>query len=70
MTPNQIELYRHYRYITNIMLNHACICDERWCVCQASSFQDALADFKHVADDNTKRLIDEIFHRHDNRYGK
>ncbi len=63
LTTNQRKEFVHYRYITRIMIDHAIQCKERWCVCRASSFNDALADFRHDAPDNLKREIDEVLNR-------
>ena len=63
LTTNQRKEFSHYRYITQIMIDHAIQCKERWCVCRASSFNDALADFRHDAPANLKREIDEVLNR-------
>ena len=44
-------------------MDHACQCKETWCWCRGSVFNDSLADFRFIADDNEKRLIEEIFAR-------
>jgi len=48
LTPHQIELYRHYRYLTHWMINHAVQCDDRECICRASTFQDGLVELERV----------------------
>ena len=63
LTTNQRKEFLHYRYITEIMINHAIQCRERWCVCRGSSFNDALAGFRVDAPDNLKRDIDEVLNR-------
>ena len=65
LTTNQLKLYKHYRYFTEIMINHAIQCRDKRCWCNGSSFNDALADFKHDAPDNIKREIEEIFVRYE-----
>jgi hypothetical protein len=57
------KLHSHYRYITEIMLNHAVLCDDKDCVCYASSFNDAIVEMAKVGDKNMKDLVREILDR-------
>lgn len=59
LTPHQIELYRHYRYITHWLINHAVCCDDRGCICRASTFQDDLVELERV-DIEYARTIREV----------
>ncbi len=63
LTTGQRKRFSHYRYITNIMLNHAVLCTENWCWCHASSFNDAIADYKYDAEDGEKMVIEEILRK-------
>ena len=59
LTPHQIELYRHYRYITHWLINHAICCDDKQCICRASTFQDDLVELERV-DIEYARTIREV----------
>ena len=63
LTTNQRKKYIFYRSFFNNLMDHACQCTETWCWCRGSIFNDSLADFKFIADDNEKRLIEEILGR-------
>ena len=43
-------------------LDHASLCQERWCICKASTFQDALVELKKF-DKKNKSQIEEILSR-------
>lgn len=53
--------------IVNNLLYHAVTCNERWCVCKASSFRDAIVDLKKVETPQHKKIIKEIFENDTNR---
>ncbi len=63
LTTNQRKKYVFYRGFFNNLMDHAVQCNERWCWCRGSIFNDSLCEFKFLADDNEKRLIEEILNR-------
>ena len=63
LTNNQVKQFKWYRGFTNILLNHAVVCEERWCMCKGSIFNDTLADYQFHAPDNEKSIIEEILQR-------
>ncbi len=63
LTTNQRKKYIFYRSFFDNLMNHACQCTQTWCWCHGSTFNDSLADFRFIADDNEKRFIDEILRR-------
>lgn len=62
LTPHQIELYRHYRYLTHWLIDHACQCDDKRCICRASTFEDDLVELERV-DTEYARTIREVLNR-------
>ena len=55
-----------FAYIGNHLFDHAFSCEERWCVCKASTFMDAICELR---DHNPKykRLVKELLERNDNK---
>jgi len=48
LTPHQIELFRSYRYITHWLIDHAIQCDNKQCICRASTFEDELPNLERI----------------------
>ncbi len=63
LTTNQRKKYVFYRSFFNSQLDHAVQCTEKWCWCHGSIFNDSLCDYKFIAEDNEKWVIDEILRR-------
>lgn len=63
LTTNQRKKYIFYRAFFSNLLDHAVQCRDRTCWCYGSVFNDTLADFRDIADDNEKRIIKEVFDR-------
>jgi len=59
LTSHQIELFRSYRYITHWLIDHAIQCDNKQCICRASTFEDELPNLERI-DIEYARTIREV----------